>query len=247
MKKLFLITIIFANNLLTTSNSNNEIKYRVTRGYSNYASIESLYAFIPELIDWNPFESEKFILTTINTDDKKELCILRFQTSKDKPIRILYTVDNTNDDPNFTQNSIWGDTIREQIDTIFDQKITNCNSTQKEHLLLLQKTIHCKNSTYIHFIPQPMARIEQFKINNTRTDAQILRLQRHYQTTRNPLMQNRRQRTNTAEDENDETPLAENETDKKPWIPTFQGPETSPFSSLSRSPSPSPENPFKEL
>jgi hypothetical protein len=250
MKKIFFNILVFISNILISSDSNNGVSFRVTRGYYNYASIESLYKFIPELIHWSETESEKYVLKTVNTQDTKELCILIFKEGIDKPIRILYTVNNTNRDPKFTEMSIWdyaGSTTRKEIDRIFTHEKQNCNLTAQRHLSQLQRTIHCQNNNSAYFIPQTISRIEQQRNDGFTTDDEILRLQQFIRKRKNPLLQPTAQRRQRIENESEDKQELENKSVQEIRIYNPQRPSVSPFSNLSKSSSPSPNNPCEEL
>ncbi len=222
MKKSFFILMLFVHNVITTCN--NCIHFKVNqKNYTFYATIENFYIFIGKLISWHQYQDEHYTVQSSNSDTKKELKI-SFNSDKNYPVKITYWRDNSSNNSDFKEESLWDDLHVPQIDNIFYNQTLHCTKTQKEHFNFLQKMIHCKVTSSANFIPKISPRIDQSKQTNPRI---------HYVIQ--PLAGQRRAR--------EEEIVTQEEAVMSPAL------EITPFSVPSfesRSLSPTPKNPSQE-
>ncbi len=247
MKQLFL-SIIFFNYIIisgsdTKKNEPRPIFFRVKKENKHLANPENLYQFIQEAIHWNRNTNIHGYIGSYNDNKTKELKISFFHDSKTKPDNIMFYRDNTDNSPNFTEESIWGDEsldITQTINNIFDtQKETTSNPTKKAHLALMQKISHCTVSSNMSFNPQVHPRIaQQNDVVNESSNTILIPKEPHHLTQRR-----QREEENTLKDYQE----TEDKSSQEPPIYNYQNLEIFAFSSLSSfsSSSPSPKDPAK--
>lgn len=173
MKKLFVYFLAFSkiifpsqDNVITSQVTWNPYNTDIKRpSDSDIASTKNLLILVKKIMRWDNNSNRKFIASSKNSSSMKELHVLFYAKEDHSPINIIYRVDNTKNEIDFENKSIWSyikntdssntdDTKTEEaIHALFQEysNIEGTSSATKEHLKLLEELFNVRRSTTADF------------------------------------------------------------------------------------------------